>query len=114
MKADGLGDAFVVDGGAQRFAISLGAWRTEDAANAQQSALTKRGINGVKVGATAADGRADDARRPRSADGAAARIKELSSAYPGSELQDRQLRQAGWLSADLVAAIACRTRIRSR
>ena len=104
LKADGLSDAFVVDGGAQRFAIALGAWRTEDAANAQQSALTKRGINGVKVGPRQQTVVQTTliVRDPQT--GAAARIKELSSAYPGSELRDRQLRQTGWLSAGLVAS----------
>ncbi len=87
LKADGLSDAFVVDGGAQRFAIALGAWRTEDAANAQQSALTKRGINGVKVAPRQQTVIQTTlvVRDPQT--GAAARIKELSSAYPGSELR---------------------------
>ena len=50
LKAAGQKDAFVVDGGPQRLAISLGAFRTEDAANAQLAELTKLGILGAKVG----------------------------------------------------------------
>jgi hypothetical protein len=50
LKAAGHKDAFVVDGGTQRLAISLGAFRTEDAANAQLAELTKLGITGAKVG----------------------------------------------------------------
>jgi hypothetical protein len=50
LKAAGQKDAFVVDGGPQRLAISLGAFRTEDAANAQLAELTKQGVAGAKVG----------------------------------------------------------------
>jgi len=87
LKAEGLTDAAVVDSGPQRFAIALGAWRTEDAANAQQAALAQKGIGGVKVGPrqqTLAQTTLV-VRDPQTA--AAARIKELSSSYPGSELR---------------------------
>ena len=87
LKAEGLTDAFIVDAGAQRFAISLGVWRTEDAANLAQAAMSKRGITGVKVGPrqqTVAQ-TALVVRDPQTA--AVARIKELSTAYPGSELK---------------------------
>ena len=87
LKGAGLTDAFVVDGGAQRFAISLGAWRTEEAANTQQAALAKRGIGGVKVGPRQQTVVQTTlvVRDPQT--GAAARIRELSSAYPGSDLK---------------------------
>ena len=50
LKAAGQKDAFVVDGGPQRLAISLGAFRSEEGANAQLVELTKQGIAGAKVG----------------------------------------------------------------
>src|SRR4030095_3877757 len=50
LKAAGQKDAFVVDGGPQRLAISLGAFRSEDAANAQLAELTKQGVAGARVG----------------------------------------------------------------
>jgi hypothetical protein len=87
LKAEGLADAFIVDGGAQRFAISLGAWRSEDAANVAQSALSKRGITGVRVAPrqqTVVE-TALVVRDPQTS--AVTRIKELSAAYPGSELK---------------------------
>lgn len=87
LKAEGLADAFIVDGGAQRFAISLGAWRSEDAANLAQAALAKRGIAGVKVGPRQQTvvQTALVVRDPQTA--AVTRIKELSASYPGSELK---------------------------
>lgn len=50
LKAAGIKDIFVVDAGPQRLAISLGVFRTEDAANAQLASLVKQGIAGAKVG----------------------------------------------------------------
>ena len=50
LKAAGQKDVVVVDGGVQRFAISLGAFRTEEAANAQLAELAKQGISGAKSG----------------------------------------------------------------
>lgn len=50
LKAAGQKDAVVVDGGPQRFAIALGAYRTEDAANAQVAELAKQGVAGAKAG----------------------------------------------------------------
>jgi hypothetical protein len=87
LKAAGLSDAFVVDGGAQRFAIAFGAWRAEDTANAQQAALSKRGIPGVKVAPRQQTVVQTTLviRDPQTA--AAARIRELSSAYPGSDFK---------------------------
>jgi len=50
LKAAGHKDVFVVDGGAQRLAISLGVFRTEEAANTQLGDLAKQGVAGGKVG----------------------------------------------------------------
>jgi hypothetical protein len=87
LKAEGLTDAFIVDSGAQRLAISLGTWRSEDAANAAQVVMSKRGIAGVKVGPRQQTvvQTALVVRDPQTA--AVTRIKELSTAYPGSELK---------------------------
>ena len=50
LKSAGLKDPFVVDGGPQRLAISLGAFRSEDAANAQLVDFVKQGVSGAKAG----------------------------------------------------------------
>jgi hypothetical protein len=50
LKAAGIKDLFVVDSGPQRFAISLGVFRTEDAATAYVAELGKQGITDAKAG----------------------------------------------------------------
>lgn len=50
LRAGGQKDVFVVDGGAQRLAVSLGVFRTEEAANTHLGDLAKQGVAGAKVG----------------------------------------------------------------
>jgi hypothetical protein len=50
LKSAGVKDVLVIDGGPQRFALSLGAFKAEDAANAQLVELAKQGVAGAKVG----------------------------------------------------------------
>ena len=50
LKTSGQKDVVVVESGSQRFVISLGAFRTEDAAKAHIVELAKQGISGASVG----------------------------------------------------------------
>jgi hypothetical protein len=85
LKAAGQRDAFVVDGGPQRLAISLGVFRTEDAANAWAAALAKQGIPGAKAGPRqqAVSQSLIVIRDPQQA--VIAKLRELAPAYPGAE-----------------------------
>jgi hypothetical protein len=87
LRAAGQKDVFVVDGGAQRFAISLGSFRAEDAANAYLAELAKHGIAGARAGArpqvlvqTLFVIR--DPQQP-----VIARLRELAPSYPGAEVK---------------------------
>jgi len=51
LKAAGVKDLFVVDSGPQRLAISLGAFRTEEAANAYVAELSRLGVADARAGA---------------------------------------------------------------
>jgi hypothetical protein len=80
-------DVFVVDGGAQRFAISLGVFRTEEGANAHLAAMAKQGVVGAKAGPrpqvvvqTMLTVR--DPQQP-----VIARLRELAPAYPAAEVK---------------------------
>jgi hypothetical protein len=87
LKAQGVKDLSLVDGGPQRFAISLGVFRTEDAAQARLAALEAQGVKTAKVGARvqAIAQTALVVRDPPAP--AVARLKELQSTFPGSEIR---------------------------
>jgi hypothetical protein len=81
----GVGGASVVDAGAQRFAVSLGAFATEEAANARLAEIAKLGVANAKLGPrqqvivqTTLVIR--DPQAP-----VVAQIRDLVPAYPGSE-----------------------------
>ena len=85
VKSAGVRDAFVVDAGALRYTISLGVFRTEEAASAFAADLARQGI---------ADARAGPRQQVvvqtllviRDPDAAViARIKGLQPEFPGSE-----------------------------
>ena len=87
LKALGIRDVALIDSGPQRFAISLGVFRTEEAAQARLSALQAQGVKAAKVG-----GRAQSiqqtllvVRDPPAP--AVARMKELQGSFPGSEIR---------------------------
>jgi len=87
LRAGGLKDVFVVDGGAQRFALSLGSFRTEDAANAHLADMMKQGVAGAKVGPRQ-QGAAQTVlviRDPR--EPVLARLRDLAPAYPTAEVK---------------------------
>ena len=87
LKAQGVKDLLLVDGGPQRFAISLGIFRTEDAAQARLAALEAQGVKTARVGARvqAIAQTALVVRDPPAP--AVARLKELQGAFPGSEIR---------------------------
>jgi hypothetical protein len=85
LKAAGQKDVVVVDGGAQRLAISLGAFRTEDAAKAQLAELTKQGISGAKAGPRPQVVLQSliVIRDPQQT--AITKLRDLTAAYPGAD-----------------------------
>ena len=87
LKAQGAKDAFVVDNGPQRLAIALGAFRSEDAAQARLAALVKLGVKNAKVGerVQAVQQTALVVRDPPAP--AVVRLKELQGEFPGSDVK---------------------------
>lgn len=87
LKAAGFNDVFVVDTGPQRFTISLGVFRTEDAASAFVADLATRGIADAKAGPRqqVVVQTLLVVRDPEAA--VVARIKALQADYPGSEIR---------------------------
>jgi hypothetical protein len=87
LKAQSVKDLLLVDGGPQRFAISLGIFRTEDAAQARLAALEAQGVKTARVGARvqAIAQTALVVRDPPAP--AVTRLKELQGAFPGSEIR---------------------------
>jgi hypothetical protein len=87
LKAQSVKDLLLVDGGPQRFAISLGIFRTEDAAQARLAALEAQGVKTARVGARvqAIAQTALVVRDPPAP--AVTRLKELQGSFPGSEIR---------------------------
>jgi len=87
LRQQGVKDVAVVDAGRGQFAISFGVFRTEQAAVAHANTLTKQGVKLVRV-QTRQQALAQtllvvrDPQQP-----AVARLKELQSQYPGTELK---------------------------
>lgn len=87
LKAQGIREASVVDVGPQRLAISLGAFRTEDAAQNRLEALLAQGVKAAKSGqrVQAVQQTALVIRDPPAP--AVVKLKELQSGFPGSEVK---------------------------
>ena len=87
LKAQGVKDLLLVDSGPQRFAISLGVFRTEDAAQTRLAALEAQGVKTARVDSRvqAITQTALVVRDPPAP--AVARMKELQGAFPGSEIK---------------------------
>jgi hypothetical protein len=95
LRTAGLKDVTVVDSGPQRYALALGAFRSEEAANAYVAELAKKNVNGAKSGArqqvvvqTALVVR--DPPQP-----AIAKLRELAPGYAGAELRLGNCDKAG-------------------
>ena len=87
LKAAGIRDIAVVDTGAQRYTISLGVFRSEDAARAMVAELARQGIADAQAGPrqqTIAQTLLV-IRDPEA--GVVARIRALQSTYPGTDVK---------------------------
>ena len=87
LKAQGVRDILPVELGPQRFAISLGVFRTEEAAQARLAALEAQGVKTAKVGPRAQSVQQTVlvVRDPPAQ--AVARLKEMQSDFQGSEIR---------------------------
>ena len=87
LKAQGVKDLLLIDAGPQRYAISLGVFRSEERAQARLAELEAQGVKGAQVAARAQSvlQTALVVRDPSAP--AMARLKELQSGFPGSELK---------------------------
>jgi hypothetical protein len=85
LRAAGVKDLFVVDSGRDRFAISLGNYRTEEAADAYVAELAAKNITTARVAPRQLTTVSTvlvirDPREP-----VMARLREIAPSYPGSE-----------------------------
>lgn len=87
LKSLGIKDALLIDSGAQRWAIALGAFQTEAAAQARLDALSAQGVKTAKVGARA-QSIAQTALVVRDPPALAiARLKEVQGGFPDSDIK---------------------------
>jgi hypothetical protein len=87
LKAQGVKDLLLIDGGPQRYAISLGVFRSEERAQARVAELETQGVKGAQIGPRAQSvlQTALVIRDPSAP--AMARLKELQGGFPSSELK---------------------------
>jgi hypothetical protein len=87
LKALGVKEASVVDTGPQRLAISLGAFRTEEAAQARLASLLTQGLKNAKLGqrVQAVQQTALVIRDPPAP--VVVRLKELQGGFPGTDVK---------------------------
>ena len=106
LNAAGLKDVAVVDSGPQRFAISLGAFRAEDTANAYVQALDKEGRRERQGHVASAGARADAARHSRSGSCRGREGQGAATRLSGNGDQDWSLRKNQLRTAPTLAAVA--------
>lgn len=84
-RSRGLPDIAVVENGAQRYSVSFGAFRTEDAARARADEIAAKGIANARVGPRqqVVPQTVLVVRDPQAS--TVARIRDLVAAFPGSE-----------------------------
>jgi hypothetical protein len=87
LRARGVGEASVVESGPQRYAVSLGAFHTQEAAQERLADLAKQGVANAKVGARqqVVTQTFLVIRDPQAS--VVARLRELVAAYPGSDVK---------------------------
>jgi hypothetical protein len=87
LKAQGVKDLLLIDGGPQRYAISLGVFRSEERAQARVAELETQGVKGAQIGPRAQSvlQTALVIRDPSAP--AMARLKELQGGFPSSEIK---------------------------
>lgn len=86
LRDAGLTDLTVVENGPDRFAISLGVFRTEEAAAAQAADLARRGVANARSGLRPLIVQTALVVRDPPAN-AIARLKELQPAYAGTDIR---------------------------
>jgi hypothetical protein len=87
LKANGVTDVATIDNGPQRFATSLGMFRTEDLAQARLADIQQQGYVAAKLAARAQSVQETllVVRDPPAP--AVARVKELQTDFPGSDVR---------------------------
>ena len=87
LRDAGVKDLLLIDGGPQRFAISLGAFQTEAAAQARLDALLAQGVKTAKIGPRAQAVVQIDlvVRDPPAL--AVTRLKELQGGFPDTDIK---------------------------
>ena len=85
LKARGVGEVALADNGAQRYVVSFGAFRTEDAARTRVEELAKKGVANARLAPRQQTVMQTlfVVRDPQAT--VVARIRDLVAAYPGSE-----------------------------
>jgi hypothetical protein len=87
LRAQSIEDLSVVDSGDGQFAVSLGIFRTQDAANARVQALAARGIAGARAAPNPRPITQTTLVVRNPPPGVAAKLEALQGKYTGSELQ---------------------------
>lgn len=84
-KSRGIGDVALADNGAQRYVVSFGSFRTEDAARARADELAKKGVANARLAPRQQTVLQTllVVRDPQAP--VVARIRDLVASYPGSE-----------------------------
>lgn len=87
LKAEGLKDFFILNDGAQKNAISLGIFKTEDAANKFLDAVREKGVKNARYGARAQTIQQTFVvlRDPQPAQ--TERLQQLKAEFSGSEIR---------------------------
>jgi hypothetical protein len=85
LRSRGIGDVSVIDAGPQRNMVSLGAFHTEDAANARLADIVKIGVGNARAGPRqqVISSTVLVIRDPQAQ--VVAKLRDLMSAYPGTE-----------------------------
>lgn len=91
LKKQGVEDSSVIaDDPSYRFAISLGVFRSEDAANNRAEALRKRGVRGIAVAPRDAPGMRVYVQLRDAPEPVRMKLFELRPSFPGSEVRECQ------------------------
>jgi hypothetical protein len=89
LRKQGVEDSLVVNDDPQwRNAISLGVFRSEDAANKRLDELRKRGVRGIEVAPREAASARAYVQLRDAPDPARARLSELKDRFPGAEVRE--------------------------
>jgi hypothetical protein len=88
LKKRGVDDYFVVQEDPFRFAISLGIYRTEEAARARLAQLQARGVNTARVGTRQTPVHKVFLQLREPPEGLRPKLAELKDTFPGAELLD--------------------------